>query len=613
MCTAAGVGPRPEKSSKESTSLGMSSLPTSDGFNHPAPSSGLSPEVGSPTSLARSVSASVCAIKPSDPNSIESIAMEAMKASAEFQTDSKKTDPPPPLQDLLDLASSADQSPAMPLHNSPEEAFVAGNVEKSAERRTQDLRVYLHTRQDASLSLTTTGMHEPQVFVEEKSWLSENLNPSQVNGLQHREAGNVQCEVGQQSAPLDQVCLSDTEDLELQEENERDQEEIVNLEAVLKGDELQTNIHLASAEEYLLASGHCSCSCSETLMEVEAVEHSLVAVCSSTGRQNTIIKSPDVSHLTSDNPWMEMEASQCNPSCERVEHAVSTQDLQPPEDNIEMSTTDKKNGSSSSPLSSHGQPSVESAEEFCPSVTVALKELHELLVISCKPTSEGPPEDAACRSETGAESQTSILDLSGRRAQREHLIPSDQYPQVSCLQDTSESEKTEITDTTPCAGAGVEEEASTSFRGLGDGLSTGREGVPRSTESVRKSCSVAITTAKPSDQLHCTSGVEISPKLAAGGEGAHSQPSEHVQNLGTDRPETSPGAVLPLHGLDPSATQPSSPPSVLPPFIFPAADVDRILGAGFTLQEALGALHRVGGNADLALLALLAKNIVVPT
>lgn len=535
--------------------------------------------------------------------------MEAMKASAEFQTDSKKTDPPP-LQDLLDLASSADQSPAMPLHNLPEEVIVAGNVEKSAERRTRDLRVYLHTRQDASLSRTTTGMHEPRVFVEEKSWLSENQNPSQVNGLQHREAGNVQHEAGQQSAPHDQVCLCDTEDLELHEENERDQEEIVNLEAVMKGDELQTNIHLASAEESLQASGHCSCSCSETLMEVETVEHSLVAVCSSTGRQNTIIKSPDVSHPTSDNPWMEMETSQCNPSRERVEHSISTQDMQPPEDNVEMSTVDKKNGSSSSPLSGHGPPSVESAEEFCPSVTVALKELHELLVISCKPTSEGTPEDAACRSETGAESQTSILDLSGRRAQREHLIPSDQYPQVSCLQATSESEKTEIPGTTPCAG--IEDEASTSFRGLGDGLSTGREGVPRSTESVRKSCSVAITTAKPSDQLDCTSGVEISPKLAAGEEGVHSQPSEHLQNLGTDRPETSPGAVLPLHGLDPSATQPSS-PSVLPPFIFPAADVDRILGAGFTLQEALGALHRVGGNADLALLVLLAKNIVVPT
>ncbi|XP_009702757.1 PREDICTED: regulatory solute carrier protein family 1 member 1 [Cariama cristata] len=46
---------------------------------------------------------------------------------------------------------------------------------------------------------------------------------------------------------------------------------------------------------------------------------------------------------------------------------------------------------------------------------------------------------------------------------------------------------------------------------------------------------------------------------------------------------------------------------------FPAADVDRILSAGFTTREALEALEQADGNADLALLILLAKSIVVPT
>lgn len=605
MCAAAGVGPRPEKSSKESTSLGMSSLLTSDGFNHPAPSSGQSPEVGSPTSLARSVSASVCAIKPSDPNSIDPIAMEAVKASAEFQTNSPKTDPPP-LQDLPDLASPADQNPAMPLHNSSEEAFVADNPEKFAVGGTQGLRVHLHTRQDTSLSLTTTGVHEPQVFVEEKSWHPENQNPSQVNGPQqtrepHRGSG-------QQSAPHDQQCPCDTKDLELHEENQQDQENIVSLEAVMKGDELQANVHLPD-------TGHYSCSCPETLMDVDTIEQSLTVVCSSVSRQDASIRSPGAPHLTSDNPAMEMEAVHCSPSPESMEHSISTWDLQPPEDNVEVSAMDSKDSSaSSSPLSDHGQPSVEAAEEFCSSVTVALKELHHLLVISCKPASENAPEDATCRSEMQAESQTGTLDLSRRRAQSENSTPSDQYPQVSCHQATSESEKTEIIGSTSCLG--IEHEAYTSFRGLGNGLSPGKEGVPRPRESVRKNCSVAITSAKPSDQPHCTSGVEISPTFAAGEEGTHSQPSEHVQNPGTDGPETNsvcPGAVPPSHGLDPPASQPLSSPSALPPFIFPTADVNRILGAGFTLQEALGALHRVGGNADLALLVLLAKNIVVPT
>lgn len=597
-------GPGPEKSSKESTSLGMSSLPTSDGFDHPAPS-GQSPEVGSPTSLARSVSASVCAIKPGDPNSIESLAMEATKASAEFQTNSKKTDPPP-LQVLPDLASSAEQSLAMPFHKSSKEAVVAGNLEKSVEKGTQGLRVYLHTRQDASLTLTTTGMREPQIFAEEKSWHPENQTPSPVNGLQqHRETGSVQREAGQQSVPQDQGCLCDAEDLELHEE-------VVSLEALRKG-ELQRHAHLPSAEKGLPASGLCSCPCSEALMEVDTAEQSLVAMCSSTGRQDAVIKSPSVAHLASDNPTMEVETLQSNPSCEPVEHSILTRELQLPEDNVDMSTMDNKDDNSSSLLSGHSQPSVESAEEFCSSVTVALKELHELLVISCKPASEESPEHVTCQSEIGAESQPSVSDLSGRRVQSVHLTPSDQYSQGSCHQATSESGKTEIVGTAPCAA--VEDEASTSFEGLGDGLSPDREDVRRSTESARKSCSVAITSAKLSEQLPCTSGVEIAPELAAS-EGAHSQPSEHVHNPGPDRPETSsvcPGAGLPRSGLDQPPTQSLSTPSVLPPFIFPAADVDRILGAGFTLQEALGALHRVGGNADLALLVLLAKNIVVPT
>ncbi|XP_027255742.1 regulatory solute carrier protein family 1 member 1 isoform X3 [Cricetulus griseus] len=608
VCAAAAVGPRPEKSSKESTSLGISSLLTSDGFNHPVPSSGQSPEVGSPTSLARSVSASVCAIKPSDPNSIEPIAMEAMKASAELQTNSKETEPPA-LQALPHLASPAGQDPAMPLRLSSEEAFVTDNPEKSVERRAQGLRVYLHTRQDTSLSLTTTGMHGLQGFVEEKSWHPENPNPSQVNGLQqHREPHRGR---GQQDVPRDQECLCDTEDLELHGEKQQDQEKNVILEGVMKGDELQTSAGLVSTEESLLASGHCSCSCSETLMEVDTVEQSLVAVCSSSGRQKARTKSPSPSHLTSHNPSMETETVQCNPSCESMEHSISTRDLQPPEDNVEMSAMDSKdNISSSSPLSDHGQPSVEAPEEFCSSVTVALKELHDLLVISCKPASENASEDVSCQSEMEAESQTGILDHLGRRVQSEHLTISDQYPQVSCHQATSESEKIDTT----CAG--TEDGACTSFRGLGDSSSIGREGVPRPRESVRKSCSVAITSAKPADQSHCTSDVEISPTFVAGEEGTHSQPSEHMQNPGTASLETSdvcPGAAPPSHGSDPPATQSLSSPSALPPFVFPAADVNRILGAGFTLQEALGALHRVGGNADLALLVLLAKNIVVPT
>ncbi|XP_078498710.1 uncharacterized protein LOC144754594 isoform X1 [Lissotriton helveticus] len=50
----------------------------------------------------------------------------------------------------------------------------------------------------------------------------------------------------------------------------------------------------------------------------------------------------------------------------------------------------------------------------------------------------------------------------------------------------------------------------------------------------------------------------------------------------------------------------------LQPPPFPATAIRRILGAGFSLQEAISALEHAGGNVDLALLELLARNIVFP-
>ncbi|KAL2773334.1 regulatory solute carrier protein family 1 member 1 [Daubentonia madagascariensis] len=618
----------------------MSSLPTSDGFNHPAHPSGQSTEIGNPTSFARSVSASVCPIKPSDPDSIEPKAVKALKASAEFQINSKKKERLP-LQDHSDHASSvdhapADQNSAMPLQNSPEDAVVADNLEKSAEKSTQGLKFHLHTRQEANLSVTTTGMHEPQMFIGEKGWHPENQNLTQVNGLQqHEEPGDEQYEVVQQNAPCGQEHLCDIGDLELPGERQQNQQKIVDLEATMKGDGLQQNMDLSSTKKSIPPSGCFGCSNSETLMEIDIVEQSLVAVLNSAGSQNADVKNISGSGLTLDNPLMEIETSKCNPSSEILNNSISTQDLQPPESNVEMSGTNKECGNYSPSLSVCGncQPSVESTEESCSSITAALKELHELLVISSKPASENTSEEVICQSEIVADGQTGIKDLSERCTQNEHLTHDEQCPQVSFHQAISISVKTErLTGTSP--GTGIEDVENINYRGPGDGLSTDKEGVPRSRESVNENSAVTVTSAKTSNQLHCTLGVEISPKLLAGEEDALNQTSEQtkslsssfilvkdlgqgIQNPVTDRPETRenvcPEAARPFLEYVSPTSHPSASPSILPPLIFPATDIDRILRAGFTLQEALGALHQVGGNADLALLVLLAKNIVVPT
>ncbi|XP_058299612.1 protein DDI1 homolog 2 isoform X2 [Hylobates moloch] len=617
----------------------MSSLPTSDGFNHPAHSSGQSPDVGNPMSLARSVSASVCPIKPSDSDRIEPKAVKALKASAEFQINSEKKEHLS-LQDLSDHASSAehapiDQSPAMPMQNSSEETTVAGNLEKSAERSTQGLKFHLLTRQEASLSVTSTRMHEPQMFIGEKDWHPENQNLSQVSDpQQHEEPGNEQYEVAQQKASHDQEYLCNIGDLELCEERQQNQHKIVDLEATTKGNGLPQNVDLPSTKKSIPPSGCSGCSNSETLMEIDIAEQSLVTVLNSTGRQNANVKNIGALDLTLDNPLMEVETSKCNPSSEILNDSISAQDLQPPETNVEISGTNKEYGHYSSPsLCGNCQPSVESAEESCPSITAALKELHELLVVSSKPASENTSEEVICQSETIAEGQTSIKDLSERWTQNEHLTQNEQCPQVSFHQAISVSVETEkLTGTS--SDTGIEAVENVNFRSLGDGLSTDKEGVPKSRESINRNSSVTVTSAKTSNQLHCTLGVEISPKLLAGEEDALNQTSEQtkslssnfilvkdlgqgIQNSVTDRPETRenvcPEASRPLLEYEPPTSHPSSSPAILPPLIFPAADIDRIIRAGFTLQEALGALHRVGGNADLALLVLLAKNIVVPT
>lgn len=635
MCTAAGVGPRPEKSGEETTSLGMSSLPTSDGCDHPARPSGRSPEIGDPAGLAHSVSASVCPVKPSDPDGAEPTAGKASN-SAEFPIASEKKEHLP-AQDLADHAPSADsalaaQGPATHVQNSPREATVSDHLEKSpAERSTQSLQSRLHTRQE--VSVTTTRAQETQRFLGEGGWHPACQDPSPVTGLQQHE----QHEVVPQNVPHDQERLCIMGDLELLGERQQNQPKSDGAEAPMKGEGLQQNADLPCTRRSGLPSERCDCSDSETLMEVDTAEQALVAVLSSADGQGADVQNVSASDAALDNPSMEVETSKCNTSSEMLSNPISTQNLQFPGHSVEMSGISKE-GRSCSPSVSQcgsGQPCAEAAEGPCSSITAALKELHGLLVTSSKPASENTSEEVNCQSKTVTEGQTGFGIFSERWTQNEQLTAtqSEQCSQVSFRQAISASTKMEkFTDTS--TGSGIEDVENTNFRGPGDGLLTDKKGVPESREPVNDSSSVPLASDKMSNQLHCTLGVEISPGLLAGEEGALNQTSEQTKSLSsdfilvkdlgqgtqhpvTDRPETRedvcPEATGPLREFEPPTSYPPSSPSILPPFVFPAADIDRILRAGFTLQEALGALHRVDGNADLALLILLAKNIVVPT
>ncbi|KAL0978730.1 hypothetical protein UPYG_G00174400 [Umbra pygmaea] len=67
------------------------------------------------------------------------------------------------------------------------------------------------------------------------------------------------------------------------------------------------------------------------------------------------------------------------------------------------------------------------------------------------------------------------------------------------------------------------------------------------------------------------------------------------------------------HNRHPSAVPLSSDPSSRFTEQFPAEHIQRILASGFSAREAVDALHQSQGSVELALLALLARKITVPT
>ncbi|XP_036600567.1 regulatory solute carrier protein family 1 member 1 [Trichosurus vulpecula] len=638
------MGLRPEKSDKETTSLGTSS-PTCGGSDSAAHSLGLSSKISHPVSLDRSVSApaSICSSKPS--------LREIVDPKAESQVISDKKECPSPFLDLSTQASSdstmEDQSAGCPrsataLENSSKETIMADNLKKSpVKESTSSIKQLLDTEQKDDLSVLTTQVPDPQPFLGENGSCSPCQEPSQGTGLQQPpQPGSewpkveAQSEVdGPQflwSAGLGtalQPSLPPTQPRRVDVQTENHQAE-------------QQKLGLPRPEDTTPSSASSGGSYTETIMEVDVAEQSLVAVHSFTSGHDVGVENAGVSDLTLDNPWLEAEASEHSSSSVIVSNPVSASNLQPPESNVEMSETNSelpyllRENCSSLSLSGDGQASIDPAaptEESGLSVTAALKELHQLLVISCQ---ESPgnlvSEEVIHHKETATEDQTNIRERSEQPPPNQHppAVPKEQDPQDSSHQVKSVAVKAEIL--TPVSlGAGGESGVSGD---LDESLTAAPEDVQKAQESRRESCSVTETSVETLGQLN-SAGAEVSLGHLAGEGSAILQTSQQTEALLSDfapvhsqdtqypltgMPEIRESVVCPeatrsLHRLEQLVSPPASNPSLLPSHLFPAADVDRILRAGFTLREALGALQRGGGNVDLALLILLAKNIIVPT
>ncbi|XP_046880912.1 protein DDI1 homolog 2 isoform X1 [Hypomesus transpacificus] len=85
-------------------------------------------------------------------------------------------------------------------------------------------------------------------------------------------------------------------------------------------------------------------------------------------------------------------------------------------------------------------------------------------------------------------------------------------------------------------------------------------------------------------------------------------------SLAVGSPEEAPGvSPLPSSPEASSSARLFSAPGLSPPARFPSEHIRRIQAAGFSAREAVEALEEARGSVELALMALLARNITVPT
>lgn len=282
-------------------------------------------------------------------------------------------------------------------------------------------------------------------------------------------------------------------------------------------------------------------------------------------------------------------------------------DLMPPGSSI-LGGTDAASASVTlSTASSEGHLS-SLAEELCPSLTSTLKELHQLLVESCKGNSQ---EERSCPS-AGAREEPVVSQAA------EEML---EYPQGGSLfPDSGGGEASSCLLEEPVESLGMQGAHRLAER-------SGQEALALE-EPLGLTGPLVQSPSAASSQPQVHERPQISPPCSFSGQSSGQGVLGQNQQLsilpqaespqGAESSAPAGPAMLGVEGSPAESSQPSPVGSAVPespapvPVSFPAADIDRIVGSGFTPHEAGEALARAGGNADLALLILLAKKIVVP-
>ncbi|NWS62132.1 RSCA1 protein, partial [Chunga burmeisteri] len=623
----------------------MPSLPASDGFQNPVQSSGLNSKICNPTNqlLDRSVSApaSICSsesnlAEPTDPRAVKSF-----ESSTECQITPEK-EHPLLLQHLSNNASMANNDP------SPQTGEVTCCNPACLSQKTLKETYVADSLKECNGKEQDHGQEHPLEVTKENSLADTAAKHGQNKGvcLSSEQADQEQ----KHELPIDHQTCKEPEKEHLEEQTETTDPEppcrvgggggpVVeeasqpeNPPTEMRGDGLE-KAGLSCVKGSMQMSASCSCMHTEAFMEIDVAEQSVAETHSSASEQKRQAENRSVSDLISDSFSMEVESLKTASS---LSEGGGTSDVPQSKGTSEICA--KYRGGSNlaaedncSPSSIHqldtdqGRPS----EEPCFSLASALKELHKLLIISqkgeCKILGSEEVSQLEVVHKEPAAQQKGLSEEGGGGSG-----PPSQEQSCSFYEVRSEGGKAEGKQ--PCD-SGIENISTAPISHMQSAL---REGALEIQKFSGKSDLVMVNSAATSHQQQ---GSEQAEFLAEGyqsptslalerGGSVSSAPAldeaapQDTQSLFTGAPgrssSSAPEGPWPLGGCEEPLLSPpagytglTSAASPLP--AFPAADVDRILSAGFTTREALEALEQADGNADLALLILLAKSIVVPT
>lgn len=283
-----------------------------------------------------------------------------------------------------------------------------------------------------------------------------------------------------------------------------------------------------------------------------------------------------------------------------------------------------------------------SSSDSIPSLAAALMELHELLVSNNHTQSQnrssssspslpfnqdtervspepGPPTPDEARP-TPSTAITAVAEDSDAKANRAAATVWDEEPSECCAPNLSTQEEVlggdaaengASTGPPQCPEGPMDTRPEKCGQGHASDVSTSQ-----SEPEAPTAPAVDLQAREPPEGQHSRG---VADGQASGSNSEDYLQTEHIflrpASVTAGSPEDVPSTLSSSLSQAPQPSSPAPPPPPTHPFTeqFPAEHIQRIQAAGFSAREAVEALERAHGVVELALLALLARSITVPT